>query len=109
MILNKTSQKLIDIKITCLNNFFKRFIGLMGRKDIDFAMLFCNLKDSSVHTLFMRFEIDVYFLDEKRIVFDKVSLKPWRFYKPKKQAKYILEVKKDSLNIKIGDELYFVQ
>jgi uncharacterized membrane protein (UPF0127 family) len=108
MILNKTSQKLIDIKIICLNNFFKRFKGLMGKKDIDFAVLFCNLKDSGIHTHFMRFEIDVYFMDENKIVFEKATLKPWKFYRPQKKAKYILESKKDRLKIKTGDELEFV-
>ncbi|MBQ2654260.1 MAG: DUF192 domain-containing protein [Methanobrevibacter sp.] len=108
MILNKTTNELINVKITCADNFLKRFKGLMGKKDIDFAMIFSNLKDSSIHTSFMRLEIDVYFLDENGIVFEKVSLKPWKFYRPKKHAKYILEAKKDSLNIKKGDELEFV-
>ena len=56
----------------------------------------------------MRFDIDVYFLDENNVVFEKVSLKPWKFYRPKKQAKYILETKKDELKINIGDELDFI-
>ena len=108
MIFNKTSNELINIKITHANNFLNRFKGLMGKKDIDFAMLFSNLKDSSIHTSFMRFEIDVYFLDENGTVYEKTSLKPWSFYRPKKQAKYILETKKDELKIKIGDRLEFI-
>ena len=71
-------------------------------------MLFSNLKDSSIHTHFMRFEIDIYFLDENKVVIDKATLKPWKFYKPKKPAKYILETKKRMLKIEIGDELEFV-
>ncbi len=59
MILNKTNVELINIKITYADNFFKRFKGLMGRKDIDFAILFYSSKDSSIHTHFMRFGIDV--------------------------------------------------
>jgi uncharacterized membrane protein (UPF0127 family) len=108
MILNKTTDKQFNIKIKYANNFFKRFKGLMGKKEIDFALVFTNLKDSSIHTHFMRTEIDVYFLDENKIVFEKTSLKPWKFHRPKKQAKYILETKKDELKIKIGDELDFI-
>ena len=108
MILNKTTNELIDIKITNANSFFKRFKGLMGKKDIDFAMLFYNLKDSSIHTHFMRFDIDAYFLDKNKVIFEKATLNPWKFYKPKKQASYILEAKKDRLKLKIGDELEFV-
>ena len=53
----------------------------------------------------MLFEIDVYFLDENKVVFEKASLKPWKFYRPEKKAKYILETKKDVLKLKIGDKL----
>ena len=88
MILNKTTNELINIKITYANKFFKRFKGLMGH--------------------FMRFEIDVYFLDKNKVVFEKTSLKPWKYYKPEKQARYILETKKDLLKIRIGDELDFI-
>lgn len=96
------------IDIIYADTFYKRFKGLMLKKDIDYALIFTNLKDSSIHTHFMRFEIDVYFLDENKVVFEKITLKPWKFYKPKKQAKYILETKKDELKIKIGDRLEFL-
>lgn len=102
MILNK------EIKVKYADNFYKRLIGLMGKKDIDFILVFTNLKDSSIHTHFMRFDIDIYFLDENKIVFEKATLKPWRFYKPKRQATYIIETKKGELKIKIGDCLDFV-
>ena len=96
------------MKIIYADTFFKRLIGLMGKKDFNHALLFANLRDSSIHTMFMRFEIDVYFIDENKRVFDKASLKPWRFYKAKKQAKYILETTKDKLKIKVGDCLDFI-
>ena len=108
MILNKTTNEKFNVKITCADTFFKRFRGLMGKKDIDFAILFANIKDSSIHTHFMRFDIDVYFLDENCTVIDKATLTPWKFYKPSKKAKYILETKKDKLKIKVGDCLDFI-
>lgn len=108
MILNKTNNELVKINIVYANNFFKRFKGLMFKKDIDFGLLFTNLTDSSIHTSFMKFEIDVYFLDENKTIYEKVTLKPWKFYRPKKKAKYILETKKDFLKLKIGDCLEFI-
>ena len=90
------------------DTFFKRLIGLMGKRDFKDCMIFTNLRDSSIHSMFMRFEIDVYFIDENRTVFEKASLKPWKFYRPKKQAKYILETEKNRLKIKIGDCLEFI-
>lgn len=96
------------IDIEYADTFFKRFKGLMFKKDYECALIFTNLTDSTIHTCFMRFDIDIFFLDEKRIVFDKASLKPWKAYKPKKQAKYIIETKKDRLKIKMGERLDFV-
>lgn len=96
------------MKIIYADTFFKRFKGLMGKRDFDHVLVFTNLTDSSIHTMFMRFEIDVYFIDENRMVFDKVTLKPWRFYKPGRQAKYIIETRKGMLKIKIGDYLDFI-
>ena len=77
-------MKYKNIKIILANTFYKRFKGLMLKKDFKDGLLFTNLTDSSIHTLFMRFEIDIYFLDENRTIFEKTSLKPWKFYKPKK-------------------------
>lgn len=95
-------------KIIYADTFLKRFMGLMGKKDFNDCLVFTNLVDSSIHTFFMRFTIDVYFINENKIIFDKVSLKPWRFYKPEKQAKYILETQKDKLGLKIGDKIDFI-
>ncbi|MBR3155782.1 MAG: DUF192 domain-containing protein [Methanobrevibacter sp.] len=96
------------MEIIYADTFFKRFKGLMGKKNFDYIMVFTNLTDSSIHTMFMRFEIDIYFVDKNGVIFDKVTLRPWKFYKPKKQAKYIIETEKNKLNLKIGDRLDFV-
>lgn len=96
------------MKIKIANTFFKRLLGLMFKKDIDYGLLFINISYPSIHTSFMRFDIDVYFLDENKIIVDKVTLKPWRYYKTKEKTKYILETKKDELKIKIGESLDFI-
>ncbi len=96
------------MKIIYADTFFKRLIGLMGKKDFSEIMVFTDLKDSSIHTMFMRFEIDIYYIDENGIIFDKISLKPWKFYRPKKQAKYIIETKKGLLKLNINDKLDFI-
>lgn len=95
------------IKIKYADNYFKRLIGLMFKKDIDYGLLFILKYGSGVHTCFMRFTIDVYFLDESKMIFDKVTLKPWKYYKPIKKAKYILETKKDYVDLKKGEKIDF--
>lgn len=95
------------IKIKYADNYFKRLIGLMFKKDIDYGLLFILKYGSGVHTCFMRFTIDVYFMDESKMIFDKVTLKPWKYYKPIKKAKYILETKKDYVDLKKGEKIDF--
>ena len=96
------------MKIILADTFFKRLKGLMGKRNFEDGMLFTNLTDSSIHTMFMSFAIDVYFIDENKIIYDKATLKPWRFYKPEKQAEYILETRKNKLKLEIGDRLDFI-
>lgn len=95
------------IKIKYADTYLKRLIGLMFKKDIDYGLFFILRYESGVHTCFMRFAIDVYFLDENKIIFDKVTLTPWKYYNPAKKARYILETKENALNLNIGDEFIF--
>jgi uncharacterized membrane protein (UPF0127 family) len=96
------------MEIIYADTFFKRFKGLMGKKDFDHVLVFSNLTDSSIHTMLMRFEIDVYFIDENRRVFDKATLKPWQFYKPERQAKCIIETRKGMLKLNVNDKIDFI-
>ncbi len=95
------------IKIKYADTYLKRLFGLMFKKDIDYGLLFILKYGSSIHTCFMRFNIDVYFLDENKKIIDKVTLKPWQYYKSCKKAKYILEVKENTLNLNIGSYFDF--
>jgi uncharacterized membrane protein (UPF0127 family) len=60
-------------------------------KQADYAILFTNC--SSVHTFFMRFNLDIVFLDKNGIVVGfKRNIKPWRIVLPVKKAVDILEI-----------------
>ena len=95
-------------KIVYADSFFKRFKGLMFKKDCDYVLVFLNLIDTSVHSFFMRFDIDIYFLDENKKIIDKTTLKPWRFYKTKVKSTYIVETKKNKFELKVNDKLDFI-
>lgn len=89
------------------NTFFKRFKGLMLKKDFKKKLIIenpheFNRFESGIHSLFMRFPIEVIFIDKNMKVFEKTRLKPWKFYFPKKGAKYIIE-SKTNLNLEIND------
>ena len=89
--------KVIVKKLKFAKNFFERLIGLMFKKNVDYALIFYLQKESrinaAIHTMFMFMQIDVLFLnDKKRIVDIKQKMKPWSFYIPKRKAKYIVEI-----------------
>ena len=50
--------------------------GLLGRDGVDGALVLRPCR--SVHTLFMRFPIDVAFCDREGVVLRTCSLRPWR-------------------------------
>lgn len=107
-----SNEKISEVIIA--NTFQKRLLGLMFRQKTEFPMLFeipqniGSRMRSSIHSLFMRFDLKLVFIDKNNIVFEMADLKPWRLYVPKKEAKYIIECDKskfENYNIKIGDKI----
>ncbi len=88
-----------EIKIKNCTLFKDRLLGFMFKKNIKFGLLFekCN----SIHTIFMREDIDVIGLDNKnKVVSYKKCLKPYKFLKIK-NAKKIIELPSNSINKEI--------
>ncbi|MDR1696137.1 MAG: DUF192 domain-containing protein [Endomicrobium sp.] len=80
-----------NIKIIKAGNFWRKFCGFMLKKDAGCGLLFENC--ACVHTFFMRFDIDVLFLDKNgKTVQIKENVKPWRIVMPVKGAVSILEI-----------------
>jgi len=80
------------------DSFLKKFRGLMFSKpkNLYFILSKETRINATVHTCFVFFPINVYWLDkDKNIVDFCLSLKPFRFKVPRKKAKYIIELKKD--------------
>ena len=109
--LKKYDEKIIDIRMA--DDFFSRLMGLMFRENAEVPLLFeipqkiNSRKRSSIHSLFMRFDIVLVFVDENNLVYEIVDLAPWNYYVPEKSAKYILEFDKKEFNncLRIGDEI----
>ena len=101
---NKTKYKIITAK-----SFFKRLFGLMGKENINYGMLFpkCN----SVHTFFMKENIDIIGLDENNeIIYKYENLSKNKVIKINNERKNtsILEMPQNSTKkIRIGTILIF--
>lgn len=102
-----TYEEAVQVNIFLADTFMKRFMGYMFRKEPHYEAIMikpCN----SIHTFFMRFDIDVIFLDENMEVIKKVeALKPGKVIMPVKGAKIVVEGKTGIFKgVEIGSKIH---
>ncbi len=86
------------------NSFKKRFLGLMGKKNIKKGLFFPNTK--SIHTFFMKETIDIIMIDKNNYVVYYQKKLPKNKVIIKKKAYHTIELPQNSLNnINIHDKL----
>lgn len=101
------------IQIKFCESFISRLKGLMFSKQIplDQGIILVENKESkintSIHMMFMNFNLTVLWLDKELVVVDKVLAKRWvPIYLPKFRAKYVVELHSNQFsNFSIGDQL----
>lgn len=97
----------ISFQIKLADSFFKRFKGLMFRKEAIIEEGLWIIPCNSVHMFFMKFPIDVVLLSKQnRVLRVYPNLKPWRVTMPIKGAYSTLELPLgsiDKLGIKVGN------
>jgi uncharacterized membrane protein (UPF0127 family) len=75
------------------NGFWPRFRGLMGRTALSEGEALCLQDCNSIHMFFMRFPIDVAFVDrDGRVLHACHSIRPWRISRMVFGAKAALEL-----------------
>ncbi|MBQ3021355.1 MAG: DUF192 domain-containing protein [Bacilli bacterium] len=92
------------MKVLIAKSFKDRFFGLMNKRNIDYGLLFNNCK--SIHTFFMRENIDVILLDKNNKVLKiNRNIKPNRIliFNYKKRTNILELPSNSSLNIHIND------
>ena len=83
----REGQVLASVEVA--ESFRGRFVGLLGRNGVEGALL---LRPAwSVHTLGMRFPIDVAFLDRDLRVLRTTTMQPWRLGRPMLSSRAVLE------------------
>jgi uncharacterized membrane protein (UPF0127 family) len=92
---NQTRQRYLATDLSVAQTHWSRLRGLLGTNEGDFGngrglwIRPCR----GVHTLAMRFPIDVVYLDRAgRVVHLERNLKPWRFSPVRLQASSVLEL-----------------
>lgn len=101
------NKEIIEVRLA--TSTFSRMKGLMGKKNIDFALFFnhCN----NIHTFFMKEPIDVLYIDKNSmIVYIDKPINPWKIGKIIKKSKSIIELPQGTVkkyNINIGQKVNF--
>jgi uncharacterized membrane protein (UPF0127 family) len=112
--LNRPQQSIARVKYC--DSFFCRLRGLMfrSRLDPDEGLLLVQRRrdsriESSIHMLFVPFDLNVVWIDSTMAVVDKVIAKAWRpAYFPANPACYILEIHPQRWeDYEIGDQVEF--
>jgi len=112
--LNKSEQS--PARVEFCDSFKCRLRGLTFRKRLDpdgGLLLVQDGRDSrvnsSIHMLFVPFDLNVVWINSHMTVVDKVIAKPWRLaYFPSAPASYILEIHPDRWEVyQIGDQVEF--
>lgn len=110
-ILNPSSGKTLRVYVA--DSFFSKLAGLMFRKSIplDTCLILSERNESiintSIHMLFMRFDIAVIWLSKNFKVVDKTIAKKWHLaYFSHAPAKYVIELQPSHYDdFNIGDVL----
>jgi uncharacterized membrane protein (UPF0127 family) len=104
---NCTRQIVLSENLETANRFFKRFIGLMGRKRINPGGGLLIAPCSSIHMFFMRFPIDAVFIgSDGRVVYLEKQIQPWRVSRVVWKARSVLELPAgtiDRTGTEVGD------
>jgi len=110
MFFNETKERTIVHVIESSQTTISKFIGLMFSKSLDIGKGLYMKKVVKVHTFFMKYPIDIFYIDKNNSVLriDK-NVKPWKVCKLCRLSEYIVETNSgvaDEKNVEIGDKVF---
>jgi len=114
--LSKSSSPLKVVNLKYCYTFGSKLIGLMFSKELkpDHGIILVEEKESrintSIHMMFMNYDLTVLWLDKELVIVDKVLARKWvPFYFPKKPAKYVVELHPSKFaDYSIGEKLILI-
>ena len=90
---NSSRNNLIADDVKVANNFFTRSVGLLSKKTISDNEGLIIKPCCSIHTFFMKFSIDVLFVNKKdEVVALYENVKPWRILPIHLKSDYVIEL-----------------
>lgn len=90
---NVTREKILADSLDVADTFTKSMMGLMGKSCLEKGRGLWIKPCQSIHTFWMRFPIDVLFLDKQGVVVHFIeSMKPFRVSRHVLKARSVLEL-----------------
>jgi uncharacterized protein len=115
LLIKNISKPNLSIQTKVADTFFSKLLGLMFKHKLEdnsgllLSDRFESRINSSIHMLFMNFDLCIVWLDKNLLVVDVRIAKKWRpAYFPKAAAQHVLETGVTHFNdFSIGDQLSF--
>lgn len=108
-VVNETRDRVIAEKCELARTFWSRGRGLLGRDGLDEGQGLLIYPSSSIHTFFMRFAIDVIFVDRHDCVVGlREAMPPGLPYAGARNARYVIELRPGCIRAsetQVGDQL----
>lgn len=104
----RKGERIIAEKVDVADSMHLRLLGLMFSKDIGERDGLLITPCNSIHTFFMRYDLDIVFLSKSDEVVKIIrEMKPWRMTRMYFKAKKVLEMTGGTLpdDINVGDKL----
>ncbi|MBU0503872.1 MAG: DUF192 domain-containing protein [Candidatus Omnitrophota bacterium] len=110
-ITNKTKNTILADDVIIADTPSRRMRGLLGKKDFDKGRAMIIRPCQSIHTFFMRFSIDVLFIDKNNKVIKVIpDLRPFRLTPVYLDSAFIIEMPVGVIQLSLtskGDTLIF--
>jgi uncharacterized protein len=105
---NISRQNVLADQLIIADTFWSRAKGLLGKKDLPPKTAMWIKRCNSIHTFFMKFPIDVVFVNSQlRVIKVCLNVSPWKILRPAWQACSVLEFSAGSLpQVEKGDQLH---
>jgi uncharacterized membrane protein (UPF0127 family) len=100
------SGRIVVARLETAHTIWRQTVGLLGRRELTEDEGLCLAPCNGIHTLFMRFALDVMFLDRAGVALRLApDVRPWRICGPVRGARTVIELPAGTISrrqLKIG-------
>ncbi len=109
-LMNPRTARPVCEEVVIAKTFVSRLVGLLGRRELRHGQGLWLRPSNGIHTLFMRFPIDVVAFDRHGTVVKTIqNLRPWRIAHVPLKTRSVLELPAGHLNrnpITVGEQAW---